>query len=239
MSPHDALANGMVRPARHDLLRVAAEHWPVVAATRPPRPTLSTEQAASIERWGKAGWPVITRRVMPGDEPGIVPVGLPLPPCLGKARITLAIPSGVSWQHMQGVSLADARDIVPLSWRGPVDAVLSLGRTLGLVPRVFGALLWQALTGLHYLQPTSDLDLLWPVRDATTLGPLLNGLEEIDVAGPVRIDGEVRTAQGDINWRELADARRAQGGIVMAKSMQRAGLVSALGIVAHEVASCC
>ena len=239
MSPHDAVANAMVRPARHELLRVATEDWPVVAATRPPRPTLSTEQAASIERWGKEGWPVIARRVMPGDELGVVPVGLPLPPCLGKARIALAIPGWVTWQSVLNVTLAELRDSVPLSWRGPVEAVLSLGRSLDLVPRVFGALLWQALTGLHYLQPTSDLDLLWPVPNATTLGPLLKGLEEIDVASPVRIDGEVRTTQGDINWRELADARKAQGGIVMAKSMQRADLVPAFGIVAHEVASCC
>ena len=239
MSAGEVVGAATVQPARHDLLRVASEDWPAVAVTRPPRPELSRHQAALVDRWGGEGWPVIARRSTPGDEPNRVPVGLPLPPRLGKARVALAIPSGVSWRCVRGVTLADALDPVPMSWRAPVDAVLSLGRSLGLVPRVFGALLWQALTGMPYLRPTSDLDLLWPLGDAAALQPLLDGLERIEAAWPIRVDGEVLTAQGGINWRELAGARRIQGGIVLAKSMHRAGFVPASGFATREAAPCC
>ena len=168
-----------------------------------------------------------------------MPVGLPLPPTLGKVRVALSIQPGVACHTMAGLALSDARDVAPAPWRGTVDAVLSLGRSLGTAPRVFGALLWQTLTGIAYLHVASDLDLLWQMEDATALPQLLEGLARIDATAPVRIDGEVLTALGAINWRELALAQRDAGGVVLTKSIDRAGLVPATRIFAGSVASCC
>jgi phosphoribosyl-dephospho-CoA transferase len=83
---------------------------------------------------------------------------------------------------------------------------LALARDHGLTPRPFGALLWQAMTGLTYLSPTSDLDLLWP---CPVLVPpsLLAGLARIDEGAPMRLDGEVLLADGGgVQWRELHQA---------------------------------
>ncbi len=223
---------------RHDLLLVAREHWPRVAATRLAHPNLSDASAALVARWGNAGWPVIVRRAALDEAPGRLPVGLPQPPFLGKARVALSVPQGVSWRRFDGVTLADVRDVAPLAWRQAIDAIVSLGRTLGLVPHVFGALLWQTLTGMTYLHATSDLDLLWPVADSVALDPLLDGLARIEAAGPVRIDGEVLTTAGGINWRELAATRRSGTSIVMTKSIDRVGFVPVTSLFPGKAVPC-
>ena len=221
---------------------MAREHWPQVAATRPARPTLSEAQAALVARWGEAGWPVIVRRAAadeaPGGLPGGLPVGLPLPPSHGKARVALAVPAGVSWRRVDGVALADVRDVAPLAWRDAIDPIVSLGRSLALAPRVYGALLWQGVTGLTYLHDASDLDLLWPVADAAALDPLLDGLTRIEAACSVRIDGEVLTAGGGINWRELAAARRSGTEIVLTKSTDHVGFVPVASLFPGEAVAC-
>ena len=228
----------MARLARHDLLLVAREHWPRVAATRSAHPILADAQAALVARWGEAGWPVIVRRAVPDEAPGGVPVGLPLPPSLGKVRVALSVPPGVSWRLVDRVALADVRDAAPIAWREAIDAIVCLGRSLALVPRVFGALLWQSVTGMAYLHAASDLDLLWPVEDAAVLGPLLDGLARIEAAGSVRIDGEVLAAAGGVNWRELAAARRGGAEIVMTKSTDRVGFVPVASLFAGEAVPC-
>ena len=222
---------------------MAREHWPRVAATRPARPALAEAQAALVARWGEAGWPVIVRRAAadeaPGGLPGGLPVGLPLPPSLGKARVALSVPAGVSWWRVDGVALTDVRDVAPIAWRDAIDAIVSLGRSLALVPRVFGALLWQSVTGLAYLHAASDLDLLWPVTDAAALDPLFDGLARIEAACSMRIDGEVLTVDGGINWRELAAARRSGTGIVLIKATDRVGFVPVASLFPVEAVPCC
>ena len=208
-------------------------------ATLSPAPALSSAQATLVERWGYAGWPVIARRRAPGERSGAVPVGVPLPPSLGKVRVALSIPHGVPWASMKGVRLSDARPVAPPAWSGTTDAILDLGLRLQLTPRVFGSLLWQSLTGLTYIEPSSDLDLLWSFPDARALDPLLDGLERIEATAPIRIDGEVLTASGGVNWREFARARGTGDGLVMAKGIEYAGLVPTSSLLMRESAPCC
>ena len=58
------------------------------------------------------------------------------------------------------VLLRDAVGAAPAEWQPVVAALLDLGETVGITPRVFGALLWEDVTGLPYLTAQSDLDLL-------------------------------------------------------------------------------
>ncbi len=225
-------------PARHDLLIVDAADWPRVAGTRPDLPALSPAAAALVRDWGRSGWPVIARRPAPGDAPGAVPVGLPLPPAFGKARVPLVIPAGVFWRPVAPVTLAEAAPLAPAAWRAAIADLLDLARSIQLAPRVFGALLWRAVTGMPYLKPASDIDLLWPVEDAAALGPLLDGLERIAAAVPMRVDGEVLTGAGGVQWRELAEARRGRSDVVLAKSLARAGFVRAAVVLAAEAGPC-
>ncbi|WP_237478421.1 malonate decarboxylase holo-[acyl-carrier-protein] synthase [Lichenibacterium dinghuense] len=226
------------KPARHDLLLVAPADWPAVLAALPGRPELPSGAAALVRGWAEAGRPVIARRPAPGDAPGAVPAGLPLPPRLGKGRVALLIPAGVPWRPVPPVTLAEAAALAPAPWRGAIDALLRLADAVGLVPRVFGALLWRAKTGLAYLGPGSDLDLLWPAEDGRAIGPLLDGLGAIAAAAPMAVDGEVLTPFGGVQWRELAAARRGGGAAVLAKSLDRAGFVRAETILGAGAPAC-
>ena len=218
---------------------MAREHWPRVAAARPARPALAEAQAALVARWGEAGWPVVVRRAAADEAPGVLPVGVPLPPSLGKARVALSVPAGVSWRRVDGVALTEVRDVAPIAWRDAINAIVSLGRSLALVPRVFGALLWQSVTGLAYLHAASDLDLLWPVTDAAALDPLFDGLVRIEAACSMRIDGEVLVADGGVNWRELATARRGGAEIALIKAADRVGFVPVASLFPGEAVQCC
>lgn len=222
------------RPVRHDLLTVCARHWPTVAATRGVSPSLSPAQVAAVNEWGALGRPVIARRTAPGDAPADLPVGLPLPPELGKARVALTIPPGVPWRPAAALTLVAAQPSAPGAWTSTVSALLALADSLVLTPRVFGALLWQATTGLAYLHPGSDLDLLWPARGGATTLALLDGLARIATDAPMRIDGEVLTGAGGVNWRELHDARRARGNVVLAKSLDRARFIHAGDVLSAD-----
>ena len=225
-------------PARHDLLSVDPAGWPAVLATLGDAARLSPAGSALLRGWAEAGWPVIARRPAPGDATDAVPVGLPLPPGVGKSRVALAIPASVPWRALLPVTLAEAAPAAPALWQDTIADLLGLARALGLVPRVFGALLWQSATGLDYLGPGSDLDLLWPVRDAEPIGPLLDGLERIAARAPMPIDGEVLTAAGGVQWRELAAARRGDSKVVLAKGIRRAGFVRAATLLGSEAMTC-
>lgn len=204
---------------RHDLFTVAPEAWAACLSGR-----LDLDGVPQVADWARDGRPVVVRRRHPGEETGHLPAGLPLPPGAGKRRIGLAVPWSAARPHPP-VTLADARAAAPPAWRPTLDAVLALAAERGLVPHVFGGLLWQSLTGLPYLSGTSDLDLLFPVADGIARG-FLAGLAAIAAAAPMRLDGEVVLADGSgIHWRELGDA--PPGGAVLAKRIGDVRLVPA------------
>jgi phosphoribosyl-dephospho-CoA transferase len=93
----------------------------------------------------------------------------------------------------------------PAAWQRVIAVLLDLGEAAGIKPRVFGALLWQHVTGLSYLTAQSDLDLLWSISDERSAVSLVKGLLRLDAEGPVRLDGELELPDGAaVNWRELA-----------------------------------
>jgi phosphoribosyl-dephospho-CoA transferase len=241
-SPPESGGEGRVRGAaskealrplmRHELLWITPEAW---AEALRPQSGLAGEPC--VRGWAKRGWPVIVRRRFENESPDHVPVGLPLPPSLGKRRIALS----VSWE-----GVADRKALVPLrcalptappTWRLSLSRILALGKQVAVEPAVFGSLLWQHLTGLDYLTPTSDLDLLWPVPAGFCLRPLLEGLAAGERPVP-RLDGEIVLPGGvGINWRELRQSVAAAEGQVLAKSLDGTRLVPTRAIVEPAVAA--
>ena len=115
----------------------------------------------------------------------------------------------------EGYALALAAELAPgtvinLATGAPrkvgdiLEALLALGAAHRVTPRVFGSLAWAALTGLDYLGPASDLDLLWPVLPPPRMAALLAALGGVEARAPMRLDGEVLLPDGSgANWREI------------------------------------
>jgi phosphoribosyl-dephospho-CoA transferase len=226
-------------PDRHDLIVVSPKDWPTVWAACSARGLLSERQAALVEGWGAAARPVIVRRPALNEPQDALPTGLPLPPSLGKLRLSLSLQRDMSWRRREDVALAEAKAYAPAAWHDTIDAIAALGDGLVLRPSVFGALLWQKLTGLAYLHQGSDLDLLWRLHDDASLPRLLAGLADIDATGSPRVDGEVRTPAGWVNWRELWMARRLGTEAVLVKTRNAARFVSVSRLFTAEAMSCC
>jgi len=149
-----------------------------------------------------------------------VPVGVPLP---GRGRVGLVIPpSGAALPPSFPPSLRATAGVADRSWRATIDALLAVGVRSGVEPSAFGSLLWQHLTGLAYLSPHSDLDVLWPIRKGLDVLSLVFSIAAVQRNAPLRIDGEVIFPDGSaVNWRELWNVRCASGqGVVLAKTME-------------------
>jgi phosphoribosyl-dephospho-CoA transferase len=207
---------------RHDLLHVAPDAWATALANCP-----SLADLPLIEAWADRGWPVIVRRRAEAEHSDLVPVGVPLPPADGKRRIALLLPLGGILQRSSPPLLRAAAAVADPGWRDTIVSLLALGARTGVEPAAFGSLLWQHLTGLSYLSPSSDLDVLWRVPAGFDVLSLVLSIAEIARAAPLRIDGEVVFPDGSaVNWRELWNAHRTAGrATVLAKSMDGVRLV--------------
>jgi phosphoribosyl-dephospho-CoA transferase len=94
------------------------------------------------------------------------------------------------------VSLCDAARTASAKWKPIISALLNLGESMKISPRVFGALLWEHTTGLPYLNAQSDLDLIWSISDEQTARLLVEGLRRLDAESPVRLDVELQLPDG-------------------------------------------
>jgi phosphoribosyl-dephospho-CoA transferase len=200
---------------RHDLLQPEPTAWDAMLRCHQGLGDLPL-----VADWARLDRPVIVRRRMAGESPDCVPAALPLPPCHGKRRLAFTFSSSADLAARPAVLLRDAARTAPAEWQSTIAALLDFGDTIETAPRVFGALLWEHATGLPYLSPQSDLDLLWSIPDAKTAHSLVARLHQLDAEGPVRLDGELELPEGAaVNWRELARNLEDQNGDVLVKTM--------------------
>ena len=209
---------------RHDLLQVDPRSWRAMLDARPDLDALPL-----VAGWASRGWPVIVRRPAAGDAAGAVPTALPLPPCHGKRRVGFTLAAGPGVAARPAVLLREAREAAPPAWQPTIARLLDLGEEVGTAPRVYGALLWEHVTGLAYVTERSDLDLLWAIPDPAAADTLVTGLRRLDAEGPVRLDGEAELPDGGaVNWREIALGPERGQDEVLVKAMH--------GVTARSVA---
>ena len=184
---------------RHRVVRLRPQGWAALVGA-----SEDLRREPFLEGWARRGWPFIVRRARPEDAGG-VPLGLPLPPCLGRGRLSLRVDRAEIVSDEPPPSLADCRAVAPVSWRPALDAILAAGARHGTAVRCFGSLAWANLTGLPYLLPESDLDLLLFPRDLGETAALAADLTGLQSGAPMRLDGEIVRPDGiSANWREVA-----------------------------------
>ena len=155
--------------------------------------------------WARRGWPLVARRPVCDDIAGAVPLGLPLPPASGRRRLRLSLSPEDITDSGRPPRLEAARAAAPAAWRSVIASLVALDADV----RCFGSLAWQHLTGLAYLTPNSDLDLLWRVACAEMADALAVRIAEIAERAPMRVDGEFVTPDGfGVQWREWRSGAR-------------------------------
>lgn len=157
-----------------------------------------------------------------------IAVGLALPPSQGKRRIALAVSAQDIARYSLPLLLADALHHAPAAWRPALAELDRGGKDIHIELRVFGSLAWQALSGLPYLTPQSDIDLLWhPLSN----GQLQHGialLQRWERTTGLRADGEVLFGGSSaVSWREWATLEPGDDQRVLVKRERSAELVAA------------
>lgn len=177
--------------------------WLRPAAIGPVAAGLSPGQQIQVRDWLAKGRPFVRRRPIVLPESGLS-LGLPLPPALGRARIGLSVATVLVQEVAPPPVLGDALSAAPAAWQSPLGVLAARLRDLGVLPRVYGSLAWQSLTGLEYLTPTSDIDLLFNASSRQQLQQVLAALVNWERETGLRADGELAFMDGcAVAWREL------------------------------------
>jgi len=164
---------------------------------------------AVVAEWIRAGRPLIARTRRDQDAPDCVALGLPLPLDLGKKRIALAVnPSTVQSIALPPL-LREVIDTLPVPQRARIEKLCEDLNAHAASVRVVGSLAWQYLTGVVYLHPKSDIDVVIHATGIGELRMLLRILGESDLSPGPRIDGEIVAPGGAaVSWRELLGSGR-------------------------------
>ncbi|MBK1838723.1 malonate decarboxylase holo-[acyl-carrier-protein] synthase [Azospirillum sp. YIM B02556] len=184
---------------RHGWVRLG-EGW----ASRLRSP-LAPAKLAEAEDWCRASRPLVIARGRPEDGTGELRLGLATP---DKRRIGLHVTADAVAERLDPLPLAEAAASAPEGWRPMLTNLALRAQELGTAAAVYGSLAWQHRTGLRYVRPESDIDLLFAPRDRRQLDGLLDLLVAVGDATP-RLDGEILLPDGAaVAWRELAGRPR-------------------------------
>ena len=185
---------------------------------------------AQVTAWLAADRPLVVARqpVTDKDFPDTIATGLALPPAQGKCRIALSVAAKDIVRYTPPLLLADAIAHAPAEWQPALAELDAAAIRIDLELRVFGSLAWQALSGLPYLTPQSDIDLLWHPLSNTQLQQGIALLARWEQSSGLRADGEVLFGGSSaVSWREWATLRSGNDQRVLVKRASSAGLVDA------------
>jgi phosphoribosyl-dephospho-CoA transferase len=183
---------------RHDLVFVSSSSWQALVAAREDLGVWPL-----VAEWADRRLPFVVRRRMPQETSGVA-LGLPLPPALGRGRIDLLVRAADVVGSTSPPELTATMGAAPPEWRPTLARIARLAQRHCVRARVFGSLAWSAITGLEYLRPASDVDLLLPFRTGSDALSIAAGIDAIEQGAPMRLDGEMVREDGTaVNWREL------------------------------------
>lgn len=180
---------------RHGWVRLG-EGW--AGCLRSP---LAEAERAEVADWCAVGRPLVIARGRPGDGAGELRLGLATS---DKRRIGLHLVADAVAVRLEPLRLAEVVETAPEAWRSMLAELVRRAQDVGVTPAVYGSLAWQHRTGLGYVRPDSDIDLLFAPRERWQLDGVLDMLAAVGDGSP-RLDGEILLPDGAaVAWRELA-----------------------------------
>jgi phosphoribosyl-dephospho-CoA transferase len=213
----------MIALARHKLAWLSKAGWQEAIEN-----ASGTDRSAATS-WQQRGWPVVVRRHDADALDDQVCFGIALPPVQGsgfKHRIGMrAHVSGVE-QISSPLPLERVIASTPAEWQPHLTTLQGQASDLGIELQVYGSAALQYLTGVRYITPKSDLDLLCHPRSRLELAHGLDLLCAFNELVP--LDGEIVFPNGwAVAWKEWVNAEKAGNGPrVLAKDLRAVRLLS-------------
>lgn len=206
---------------RHALVWLNDAGWSAaIAAARP-------EHQAALGQWQREDWPAVARRLDADAAPDEVCLGLPLPPDAHGTKVRIALRTRTA--HIARTSDAiELKSALPAAgaWREHLATLCDEAPGL----RVFGSLAMQALTGLRYVSPASDIDVLFRPASSQQLSEvvarLVRNIEHLPLDGEIVFPGGAA-----VSWKEwrIATTHPAK---VMVKELRTVRLADTASLLA-------
>ena len=184
---------------RHMLVWLSEAGWDAARAGQ-------SQHSATFTQWQRRKWPAVVRRQDVDASLDEVCLGLPVPPDSAGVKTRIALRVRAS-DVVRSTAATALRAALPFSgaWHARLTALCDEASALNL--RVFGSLAMQALTGLQYVSPASDVDVLFHPASRRALDDGLALLERH--AKHVPLDGEIVFPGGAaVSWKEWQMAMR-------------------------------
>lgn len=209
--------------ARHSLVWLHPEGWQEAESSA------SADCRNAIRQWAQADRPLVARRPDVDIDGDTCCLGLALPPDPEsgiKRRIGLRVTRNRVRRIDAPLAVAQVVEGAPQPWQPLLARLNEQASAVDASLRVFGSLALQTLTGLPYLTPSSDIDLLFTPANVLQLDQGMHLLAEASQQLP--LDGELVFPGGQaVAWKEWANATCAGDGMrVLAKDMRSVRLMT-------------
>ncbi len=194
-------------PARHGLAWLNEAGWLEALARVADDTDDANEHRFAVQRWRQHDWPAVIRRRDADCASGEICLGVALPPDRDgvKLRVALRVALVGVREIRAPLDIADVVEHAEPQWRDDLRVMRDQLTAQGLMIRVYGSLALQALTGLSYLRPASDIDILFSPQDKLQLEQGMSLLQRHAVRLP--LDGEIAFPSGHaVSWKEWAQA---------------------------------
>jgi phosphoribosyl-dephospho-CoA transferase len=205
---------------RQQLAWLSDEGWQAVLAQ-----AWDAQAMACLGHWARHHLPlVVTRQAKSGEAGQWLALGLPAPARWGRRRLALYVPCGAVRVFGEFPALEELQAALPYGARHAAQDLQEGLAAGGTTARVYGSYGWEAITGLGYLRPGSDLDVWVAVTDMSYADDIAAHLRAFAVDQP-RLDGELMFADGSaVAWREWVMWRAGRSQAVLVKRLTGAVL---------------
>ncbi|RMX06616.1 malonate decarboxylase holo-[acyl-carrier-protein] synthase [Corticibacter populi] len=206
---------------RHRLAWLTQAAWANTLAATP----WDEPAQACLSHWHRQRLPLVVARQpevgrAAAAGPQRIHLGLAMPQQWGRGRLSIAVePAGIR-ACGDFPTMAAVADLMPPACRQAWQALTAALRREGCEARVYGSFGWQWLSKLAYVRPTSDVDVLLPVRDAEQADRVVACLSAWpgEAQGMPRLDGELAGPDhGAVPWREWQRWRNGQAQAMLVK----------------------
>ena len=193
-----------------------------------------SEDQSVLQHWAVAQLPLVICRQRGETLPGTISLGLPAPSIWNRRKLGLEVlPTDLERQGL----FPSLEQIAQRNAELPaIEDFLATMCSLNLPIQVYGSFGWQHLTSMHYVRPSSDLDVRVQVPDHAMAQVAARALSALPL--PIRVDGELAFPDGSaIAWREYLQWTQGEVDRVLVKNRTSVRLLESEALLTMALSS--